>query len=277
MVRAVPLVLALLVLPCATAQADDASAWADALGGKMRLVLGNKDPSGRRIAGVEIKLEPGWKTYWRNPGDAGIPPRFDWSRSRNLGEAVVTYPAPERLDENGSVSIGYTEDVIFPVTLSAKDPAAPLALALTLDYAICKAICVPATGSVSLDIGADDKPAAGSAMAIEAHAARVPVSQPLGSEEALSVVSARYDKDAHPATVLVEVRAAGEPQLFVDGPPAWFLPVPKPVAVPAGDKATHAFLIPLQGLPEGQQPAGAALTLTLVAPEGAVATLYTIR
>src|SRR3954465_3279158 len=121
MVRAVPLVLALLVLPCATAQADDASAGADALGGKMRLVLGNKDPSGRRIAGVEIKLEPGWKTYWRNPGDAGIPPRFDWSRSRNLGEAVVTYPAPERLDENGSVSIGYTEDVIFPVTLSAKD------------------------------------------------------------------------------------------------------------------------------------------------------------
>jgi DsbC/DsbD-like thiol-disulfide interchange protein len=277
MVRAVSLILALLVLPSAAARAADASAWSDAKGGQMRLVLGNKDSSGHRMAGVEIKLEPGWKTYWRNPGDAGIPPRFDWLRSQNLGEALVAYPAPERLDENGSVSIGYTEDVIFPVRLSLKDPAAPLVLALTLDYAICKEICVPATGSATLEIGPDDKPAAGSAMAIEAHAARVPVSQPLGSGEALSVVSARYDKDAHPATVLVEVRAAGEPQLFVDGPPAWFLPFPKRVAVPAGDKATRAFLIPLQGLPEGEQPAGASLTFTLVAPEGAVETPYTIR
>jgi suppressor for copper-sensitivity B len=44
--------------------------------------------------GVELRVKPGWKTYWRSPGDAGLPPTLDWSGSANLREATLSFPAP---------------------------------------------------------------------------------------------------------------------------------------------------------------------------------------
>src|SRR5664279_914907 len=84
---------------------------------------------GARYAGLEIRLPGTAVTYWRNPGDAGAAPQFDFARSENVATAEPLYPAPERIDEEGVQVFGYRHDVIFPirVTPRAKDKPAILA------------------------------------------------------------------------------------------------------------------------------------------------------
>ena len=110
------------------ALAEETSGWSSAHGGAMRLIPGAAMPGGRG-AGVEIRLDPGWKTYWRDPGDAGVPPVFDWSRSDNLAKVTLSWPAPTRFDDEAGSSIGYKHDVVFPLAVVAKDPAKPVTLA----------------------------------------------------------------------------------------------------------------------------------------------------
>src|SRR5262245_7732022 len=81
-------------------------------------------------AGIDITLDKGWRTYWRVPGDAGVPPQFDWSRSRNVKSITLLWPAPTRFTDEGGESIGYKDRVVFPVDVVANDPAYPIDLAL---------------------------------------------------------------------------------------------------------------------------------------------------
>ncbi|MEM9429805.1 MAG: protein-disulfide reductase DsbD domain-containing protein [Pseudomonadota bacterium] len=110
---------------------------------QMALLAGWALPEGGRMIGVEVQLDPGWKTYWRVPGAGGIPPLFDWSASENLGTAQVHWPAPEVFRENGMVSFGYRDRVVFPVELLPARPDQPIEVGLTLDYGVCEAVCVP--------------------------------------------------------------------------------------------------------------------------------------
>ena len=96
-------------------------------------------------AGVEINLKPDWKTYWRYPGDAGVPPRFDWTGSDNLAAVDLKWPAPQRfVDESGAKSIGYHGHVVFPLVVRPLDPTRPVKLKLKFDFAVCEKLCVPA-------------------------------------------------------------------------------------------------------------------------------------
>lgn len=99
---------------------------------------------GTRMAAVKITLAPGWKTYWRTPGDAGIPPQFDWSGSANLrGNVGIIWPTPEVQKQNGMRTIGYSDQVVLPITLSPRRSGKPVKLRATLDIGVCKDICVP--------------------------------------------------------------------------------------------------------------------------------------
>ncbi len=93
------------------------SPWMNETYSKVRLVSGAVDEKGeaKQIAGVQIRLDSGWKTYWRNPGDSGVAPHFDWSGSKNLKEAQVLYPVPHRFADAGGTAIGYKDEVVFPV------------------------------------------------------------------------------------------------------------------------------------------------------------------
>ncbi|MWD26677.1 hypothetical protein E0K89_004225 [Aquicoccus sp. SCR17] len=99
---------------------------------------------GRHVAGLRLRLEPGWKTYWRAPGDAGIPPDFDWSGSRNIAAVEVNWPRPKVFDQNGMTSIGYAQEVVLPVVATPRG-AGPLQLRGEVDIGVCKDICVPET------------------------------------------------------------------------------------------------------------------------------------
>lgn len=109
----------------------------------VNVLPGWREADGRHVAGVEISLAPGWLTYWRSPGDAGIPPQFSWDRSRNLHSVVARWPVPELFRKNGMVSIGYTDSVIVPLILQARRPGADIALAGAMDIGVCSDVCVP--------------------------------------------------------------------------------------------------------------------------------------
>src|SRR6476661_8822259 len=142
-------------IAAAPARAADASAWDGDQRAAVRLIAGTPRGSGAHAtqrAGIEIRLAPGWKTYWRYPGDSGLPPRFDFSRSRNVKTVTVRWPAPQRLSDESGVSIGYKHDVVFPLEVTSQDAGKPVMLALKIDYAVCEKICVPADGKAELTL-----------------------------------------------------------------------------------------------------------------------------
>lgn len=237
----------------------------------IRLLPGQARPDG--LAGLEIRLAPGWKTYWRNPGDAGIPPTFDWSGSENLREVTVLWPAPSRYDQEGTSSAVYHDQVVLPLKVSAVDPSKPVKLALGLDYAACKTICVPARGSADVTLApggtAEGEGSAEIAQALK----KVPVAREIGAAAPLAVRKVDLDTSTKPARLTIEVSAPSASALFVEGPMKWYLPMPEAAA--DADKANpQRFVLPLEGLPKGTTLAGNELRFTLSTGEAGVESLY---
>jgi DsbC/DsbD-like thiol-disulfide interchange protein len=109
-----------------------------------RLLPGWTDAKGNRVTALELVLEPGWKTYWRSPGDSGLPPSFDWTESSNLGAVRFHWPAPEAIKSGDGLTMGYHDRLVLPLTLAPRDPASPMHVATTVDLGLCERICVPA-------------------------------------------------------------------------------------------------------------------------------------
>lgn len=99
--------------------------------------------NGHFMAGLELRLAPQWKTYWRAPGDAGIPPQFNWSGSKNVASVVVHWPSPAVFHTNGMQSIGYHDNVVLPLEVVAIDPSIPVELRAEVDLGVCKDVCMP--------------------------------------------------------------------------------------------------------------------------------------
>ncbi|WP_323765643.1 protein-disulfide reductase DsbD domain-containing protein [Marinovum sp.] len=108
------------------------------------LIPGWRQADGSHVAGLLIDLAPGWKTYWRSPGDAGIPPRFDWAGSRNVAGLRTLWPTPKAMDQNGMTSIGYPGDVVIPLVIRPDSAGRPITLTGRMELGVCKEVCVPA-------------------------------------------------------------------------------------------------------------------------------------
>lgn len=117
-----------------------------------KLLTGWREANGLHIAGLELRLAPGWKTYWRAPGAGGIPPRFNWSGSRNLSHVDVRYPIPKVMDQNGVRSIGYDDDVVFPLVVTAHDPGKPVRIRAEIEVGVCEEVCIPMTLQLAVDL-----------------------------------------------------------------------------------------------------------------------------
>lgn len=107
---------------------------------------------GRHLAGVHVDLDRLWKTYWRMPGDAGIPPQFDWSGSQNVAAVELLYPLPKRYRDAAGESVGYKDRVVFPVLVAPRDKAKPVRLRLDLFFAVCDVICIPGKAAAAIDL-----------------------------------------------------------------------------------------------------------------------------
>ena len=240
--------------------AADASAWIDDSHSAIRIIAGNNPQDADLLrAGIEIKLQPGWKTYWRYPGDSGVPPRFDFSGSDNVKTARVLYPAPHLFHDEDGNSLGYKDRVIFPLRVTPARSGAPVKLRLKLDYAVCEKLCVPAEASAELALSPG---ASTQDKALSDAEARVP--KKVGVAEA-GLTARRVNAAAKPL-VMVDLKApAGTAiDVLVEGPTLeWALPIPKPA--PGAPQGHRQFGFELDGLPPGVDPKGQFdLTFTIV-------------
>jgi len=131
-----------------------ASPWVEvADSSRIRIVRGATRPTGVIEAGIQIQLDPGWKTYWRYPGDAGVPPQFDWSASNNVAAIDVLWPVPEHFRDDYGDNIGYHDEVVFPLVITPEVDGRPVNLDMTVYFAVCKDICIPARADLALAFG----------------------------------------------------------------------------------------------------------------------------
>ncbi len=105
-------------------------------------------------AGLQIRLPDGWKTYWRSPGEAGLPPAVDWTGSRNTADVRFDWPAPHRFTLFGIDTFGYADEVVFPLTVMPQQIGEAVSLTGRLDLLVCSDVCIPAQFDLSLDLPA---------------------------------------------------------------------------------------------------------------------------
>src|ERR1700681_1382682 len=129
------------------ARAQDASPWQRDGHSAVRLLAGSRSGS-VLLGGIGFQLQPGWKTYWRTPGDSGVPPRFDFSKSDNIEAVTILWPAPSKFDDGaGGHSLGYHNQIVLPLRIVAKNADKPVTLRAEINYAVCEKLCIPAEAS----------------------------------------------------------------------------------------------------------------------------------
>jgi len=228
----------------------------------MRLLAGSRSGT-VLLGGVVLQLQPGWKTYWRTPGDSGVPPRFDFAKSDNVEAVTVLWPAPTKFDDGaGGHSLGYHDQIVLPLRIVTKNPDKPVTLRADIAYAVCEKICIPVDAKAELPF---TSVASTEDSALFAALDTVPKPANIGDPNPLTIRDVRRDGKSG---VVVDVATPDDRDvnLYVEGPtPDWSLPIPTPAEhSPAGVKR---FTFELDGLPPGAKPDGAALKLTLVGPD----------
>ncbi len=253
-----------LFLPGGPARAA-ASAWDSQAHGAARLITATEATgSGGPIdVGLQLRLTPGWHTYWHLPGDAGIAPSIDWNGSENLAGAAIGWPAPQRLPPLGGLeTLGYVDGVVLPITVTLAHPGAPLHLHAEVDYASCNEVCIPYHASLDLVLPPGLAQPGPEALLISAAQARVP-GEPRAA--GLDLIAAAVAPDGIGATLAVRLASTGAPlrapDLFVedagDGSPR------RPAVTLADDGRVATLRLPITGT-TADKLAGKALRLTVV-------------
>ena len=260
------IVVVLGLLPVQAAAADDevpvaASAWAVNDQGRLRLLSASTavGDSGTVQLGLEFHLRPGWKIYWRSPGDAGFPPSVDWKGSDNLAEAIVSWPAPHRFSVSNLETMGYKDEVILPIVVRVNDTGQPLALKAAVDYLTCDVTCVPRHAELALTLPAGAAEASSHAHAISRFLAQVPGD---GARQGVSLVSAEATEDGQLKVVVSATPPLLHPDLFVERGDQMQFTRPQ-VRLERGGRRAVFKLAPVAGTGEGEL-LDKPVTLTLV-------------
>jgi DsbC/DsbD-like thiol-disulfide interchange protein len=260
-----PVLLSLAVALCASsafavqAFAQDASPWQRDGHSAVRLLAGSR--SGNvLLGGIALQLQPGWKTYWRSPGDSGVPPRFDFSKSDNVEAVTVLWPAPTKFDDGaGGHSLGYHDQIVLPLRIVTKNPDKPVTLRAAISYAVCEKICIPVEAKAELPftsvVSTEDS-------TLFAALDTVPKPATIGDPNPLTIRDVKRDGKSG-ITIDVASPDARDVNLYVEGPtPDWALPIP--TAAQHSPPGVKRFTFELDGLPPGAKAEGAALKFTLV-------------
>jgi len=194
--------------------------WQQGEQARVRLVASGVDSAGHLSAALEIALPSGWKTYWRSPGDAGVPTSTDFSGSSNIGPVTVSFPVPTRDDDGYAVTNVYHDGVVLPLTASVADPGKPTTLSVDVKLGVCQRVCVPDEVQASLIVptGENDRTAAAD---IEKAAALVPGAAEPGTF-AMESVTRTGGTDGRPVFQFSgTVPGSAHADFFVEGPADW--------------------------------------------------------
>jgi DsbC/DsbD-like thiol-disulfide interchange protein len=227
-----PRILAILVtlltlsVPAVADTPAATSVWSKGSHSSVRLIAGGRNSDGAFRIGVEIQMAPGFKTYWRMPGDAGVPPVFDWAGSENVGSVAVRWPAPKRYVDGQVTTIGYKERVIFPAIIRAADPSKPTVAVLKLDYAVCDVICIPAKAEASLRL--PDAAETAQTAELDRFRALVPRPKEPGKlSDRPGLVAATGDKTLKTVDLILSIPAGARVhEVFLEGPEGWHFGTP---------------------------------------------------
>jgi DsbC/DsbD-like thiol-disulfide interchange protein len=263
------------------AQAGSATSWTSQLHAATRLIADTapwRDQQKALVAGIHIKLDKGWKTYWRYPGDSGFPPRFDWSGSGNLKSAQLLWPAPKRLSDSAGISIGYKNEVVFPVLIEPVTAGQPIDLKLKMEFAVCADICIPAEADLQLKVGKDGFFSRSYAPLLTRYLKRVPGKQPPGSRTGPGVARTQSQLTGAAPYLTVDARFPGGAQgadLFIEGPEGFYLAPAEHVG--KRSDGTLRFKVDLTKGDDPKDLKGKTVTLTLVSNAAQAETTWRIE
>ena len=208
-----------------SAQAEDVSAWVGTKPVKSQLILEADRFAGSATnrAGIRIKLDQGWWTYWRAPGSSGMPPMFDWSGSKNLADEPETiWPVPMRTVAYGEELNLYKDQVVIPVEFRAADPSKPIRLHVKVTFGVCRDICIPKTAEHEIVL----TPATGplkineqNARLIASYVGRKPSHDPI--ETGMQIAGVETVNDAGQVYLAIKVmglRKPGKSLVLVEAP-----------------------------------------------------------
>ena len=220
-------------------------------------LIGGETQGGVWRAGLDLALDKGWKTYWRMPGDAGVPPQFDWSGSRNVKSLTVLWPAPMRFSDEGGETVGYKDHVVFPLDITPTEESKPMDLKLDVFLGVCDVICIPVKFEETLR---QKSPSAVDASLIAAFAARVP--EKVDARARFHVARASLVEDDGKPALALRLEGQGFDDgldVFVEGGDFAYFRAPRLAGDPAD---VH---LPIDGLKDEEQLRGKTLTLTMIA------------
>jgi len=249
-----------IVLAAGGSAYASSSDWFEVEGARMRLVTSGKPDADGRLKGIlDIELKSGWKTYWRDPGDAGVPPTIDASTSANVASAEFDFPAPQWHDEGDFKWAGYNYPLGLPVTFTLKDPAGPAMIDAAVFLGVCETICVPAQAKLTLDAARDPDNPDDAAAVSTAFAAIPPAATP--------EFGVKLAEKAGDAKVLLEAAFPGDPataELFVAGEDGYVF------STPVREERDGRTFFSLEVTRPDEAPDGTGLHYTLVTDKGAV-------
>lgn len=153
-------------------------------------------PGSTVLAGVHLTMEPGWHTYWKNPGEAGMATKIEWQLPPGVTVGEIQWPLPEKIPPADVTTYGYEGDVVLfvPLQLSASVQPGPLEIRAKLSWLECKEVCIPAGANVeaTLDIGSETKPSPDAAL-LQTWKSKLPRTDNLFSFQAYWETSANGD------------------------------------------------------------------------------------
>ena len=246
------------------AEAGGATDWQDTDHTQLRLIAA-QNATGTDLLirlGLHFRLDAGWKIYWRSPGDTGIPPVFDWSRSQNLAQATVDWPIPKRFSYYGLESFGYENEVVLPVTVALARAGAPARVDLVLKYAACADICVPYQASLVLDLPAGPPQTTPFAALIARYQAVVPTRAETGAFAALAAIARGRGRVKSLEITATATTPFGQPDIIVEAPDRLLFGRPR-VQI-SDDRRQVIFAVPVDTGKKPRPLAGVPLIVTLI-------------
>ncbi len=245
----------------AASKADAAmTEWANNEGGRMRIVALPADDSGKIRAALQIEPAPGWITYWREPGDSGIPPQVAITPGSNVALERVDYPAPVSIDIGNVRDIGYDHPVALPLTLSVIDSTQPVELKANAFIGLCKDICIPFQASFDLRIEDTGQSPAEEAVILAVATGALPQAP----AEDFNVKAHALSEDSK--QLRLELRlpegAKGAEEVIVTGPPGYAFTSKGAAGARDG---IFTLDIPITRLPKNYDPKGKQWQLLVVA------------
>ena len=215
---------------------------------KVSLISGGRE-GGVWQAGILVELEPAWKTYWRMPGDSGIPPQFDWAGSENSAAIEVGFPVPRRFNDAAGETIGYHDQVVFPVFVKPEKLDAAVSLQLNMFFAVCKDVCIPATAKAEAALSAS-----AANPLLDEWRKRLPRLAAAGDSP--FVTAARFETRENRPVLVVSLNGQAQ-DIFVESETSAYF------GKPQFDGATGEAWLPIANLKDTAKLRGVPLKLTL--------------